>query len=230
MTQAPTDAPSCPPEILEWLPWYVDDGLAESQRGAVEAHAAQCEACRAEIAMLSGAMPEHEAPGADAVFADVLARIEASGVVAGHEVAARGPRVPAPAHRAPPRTMTRDRRPPLGRIAAAASALLVVAAAGWLAHDFARPDRGSVYRTATDAGAGTGAATGSELDVVFLPDVSIDRINTDLRAIGAVVVAGPSEAGRYRVRLPAGATPAAAAAMLRAEGSGVATFAEPVRP
>ena len=51
---------SCPPEILDWIPWYAEDALAETQRGAVEAHAAQCEECRKELAMLSGG-PDHSA-------------------------------------------------------------------------------------------------------------------------------------------------------------------------
>jgi hypothetical protein len=71
---------------------------------------------------------------------------------------------------------------------------------------------------------------GVQLDVVFRSDVGIERINTDLRALGAVVVGGPSQAGRYRVTLPEGSDASAAAAMLRAEGRGVASFAEPLRP
>nr|MDJ0869635.1 zf-HC2 domain-containing protein [Myxococcota bacterium] len=72
---------TCPDEILEWIPWYPDQGLTPSQRGAVEAHAAGCTACREEISVLQGsAAPTIELPDAERVFAQVLARIEDDGV------------------------------------------------------------------------------------------------------------------------------------------------------
>lgn len=221
--------PTCPPEILDWLPWYADDGLPESQRGAVEAHAAQCEACRTELAMLAGdTIPETDAPDAAQVFAKVLARIEASSESG--SVPATGHLVPAPARRAPLRPSSRPLRSRAFSRIAAAAALVLVGAIGWLSHDWVVGDAANVYRTASGPTAATTGADGAQLDVVFRPGISIERINTDLRALGAVMVSGPSEAGRYRVALPAGSNPAAAAAMLRTEGTGVATFAEPVRP
>jgi Putative zinc-finger len=221
---------TCPPEILDWLPWYADDGLPESQRGAVEAHAAQCEACRTELAMLAGDVrPEVDAPDADRVFAKVLARIEASGGDVG-SVPAAGHLVPAPARRAPLRPTSRPLRSRAMSRLAAAAALVLVGAIGWLSHDWVVRRSDDVYQTASGPADPVGASNGVLLDVVFRTGISIERINTDLRALGAVMVSGPSEAGRYRVALPAGSNPAAAAAMLRAEATGVATFAEPVRP
>lgn len=221
----PTDS-TCPPEILDWLPWYADDGLSERQRGAVEAHASGCEPCRTEIAMLRGnAIPEIEAPEWEPAFAKVLARIEAAGPEA--SAVAGGHRVPAPARRAPRRASGPLRSRVFSRIAAAA-ALVAVGAIGWLANEWATPQDAAVYQTAS--GPDAIAAGGLQVDVVFRTDVPIARVTKDLRALGAVVVSGPSEAGRYRLALPAGSNPAAAAAMLRAEESGVATFAEPVRP
>lgn len=220
---------TCPPEILDWLPWYADDGLPESQRGSVEAHAAQCEACRTELAMLAGdTMPVTDAPDADQVFSKVLARIEAAGESG--SVPAAGHLVPAPARRAPLRPSSRPLRSRVTSRIAAAAALVLVGAIGWLSHDWVMRDAADVYRTASGPAATLPGADGVQLDVVFRAGISIERINTDLRALGAVMVSGPSEAGRYRVSLPAGSNPAAAAAMLRTEGTGVATFAEPVRP
>jgi hypothetical protein len=225
------NAMTCPPEILEWLAWYADDALPDAQRGAVEAHAAECAECRAELAMLAGAgAPLLDAPHADQVFEKVLARIEAAGVgggaveVGGHRTASQARHAPL---RAPLRA-SRERR--IGRIAAAAALLVAVASAGWLARDLAGVD--AIYRTASGpaATAPAGATSSAQLDVVFRADASVDRINTNLRALGAVVVSGPSQAGRYRLALPAGSDAAAAAAMLRAEDTGVASFAEPVLP
>jgi hypothetical protein len=219
---------TCPPEILDWLPWYADDGLSESQRGAVEAHAAQCEACRTELAMLAGdAMPATDAPDAEQVFAKVLARIESA--TEPSSVPATGHLVPAPARRAPLRPSSRPLRSRVAARLAAAAALALVGAIGWLSHAWVSHGGDAAYRTASGPAAVV-PANGEQLDVVFRPGVSIERINTDLRAIGAVVISGPSEAGRFRVALPGGSNPAAAAAMLRAEATGVATFAEPVHP
>jgi len=221
---------TCPPEILDWLPWYADDGLSESQRGAVEAHAAQCEACRAELAILAGApAPSIDLPDAEQVFAKVLARMESAEDV--HSVPAAGHLVPAPARRTPPRPSARPLRTRVASRLVAAAALALVGTIGWLSHAWVSRGVDGKYHTATGPDSTAAIATdGGQLDVVFRPGVSIERINTDLRAIGAVVISGPSEAGRYRVALPAAANPAAAAAMLRAEATGVATFAEPVHP
>ena len=65
-------ATGCPPDILELLPWYPDEGLTDAERGAVEAHAACCAECRREI---HGAFGETDLP-ADAPAAErVLARV-----------------------------------------------------------------------------------------------------------------------------------------------------------
>lgn len=222
----------CPEEVLEWIPWYAEDALAESQRGAVESHAAQCEACRFELAMLSGGpAPSATAPDPDPVFARVLARIEAEDVATA-PIRVGTHLAPPAARRAPLLHRShRSGKRSLLQIAASIALLLGVGAAGWFANSAIAPRTDSVYRTASDAGATpvTGAS-GVQVDVVFLSDVSIERINTDLRALGAVIVAGPSQAGRYRIALPEGADASAAVAMLRAEGRGVASFAEPLRP
>ena len=222
----------CPQEILDWIPWYPEDSLAEAQRGAVEAHAAQCEECRIELAMLQGGPPPSGAvPDPDPVFARVLARIEAEGVDNG-PVRVGAHLAPAAARRAPllQRSHRSDGRS-RWRIAASAVLMLGMGAAGWFLNAAIAPHADALYSTASDPGSAAPAvASGVQLDVVFLGDAGIDRINTDLRALGAVVVSGPSPAGRYRIALPEGANASAAIAMLRAEGRGVASFAEPLRP
>ena len=45
---------ACPPDVLEWIPWYPDQGLNDRQRGTVEAHAAGCADCREEISLVLG--------------------------------------------------------------------------------------------------------------------------------------------------------------------------------
>src|SRR5437867_1258557 len=67
----------CPEAILASIPWY-PDGLTPDECGALEAHAADCRACRAELAFVRGdEEPEIELPDVERVYARVLARISA---------------------------------------------------------------------------------------------------------------------------------------------------------
>jgi hypothetical protein len=87
-------------------------------------------------------------------------------------------------------------------------------------------DRGEpVYRTAGETP--TLATEQPVLDVVFRDDADARRIRAALRAVNGQIVAGPTELGRYRVRLGAGADARAAAHALAAEEAGVAVYAEP---
>lgn len=233
MTLRETD--SCPAEILEWIAWYPDGGLSDEHRGAVEAHAATCAACREELAVLAG---RSEAPVAPAdperLFARVLALVEAEGLATpGRSPALAGLASPAPSlrQRAPARRTAVPWSRGVAQVAAAAAAVLLVGAlGGWLGRDLVgvrEPEAEPVYVTASEASA---AGDALALDVVFRSDATAERIQTALRGLGAELVSGPSPLGRYRVELPPGADASAAAALLRAEGTGVASFAEPLRP
>src|SRR5882762_3936369 len=69
--------PNCPEAILASIPWY-PDGLNADECGAVEAHAADCRACRAELAFLRGdEEPTIELPDPERFYARVLERIAA---------------------------------------------------------------------------------------------------------------------------------------------------------
>ncbi len=69
----------CPENILGWIPWYADGGLSAQQKGQVEAHAAECSDCRAELDIVSGAPFEidMELPDPDRLFREITQRIEA---------------------------------------------------------------------------------------------------------------------------------------------------------
>src|SRR5262245_52950151 len=68
----------CPEAILASIPWY-PAGLTPEECGAVEAHAADCRECRAELSFLRGdEEPEVELPDAERVYSRVLARISAA--------------------------------------------------------------------------------------------------------------------------------------------------------
>jgi hypothetical protein len=69
----------CPESVLGWIPWYADGGLTAREKGAVEAHAAECGDCRAELDIVAG-MPWSfdgiELPDADRLFGEIRSRIE----------------------------------------------------------------------------------------------------------------------------------------------------------
>jgi hypothetical protein len=76
---------------------------------------------------------------------------------------------------------------------------------------------------------GTASADGALLRVVFNPETSAAQVQTLLRSVGAQVVAGPTEAGVYTLRLerkPDESAVAQALSQVRADGSVV--FAEHV--
>jgi hypothetical protein len=69
----------CPQDVLAWIPWYPDGGLTEREKGAIEAHAALCSECRAELDIVSGApwaIDGIELPDADRLFDEITARID----------------------------------------------------------------------------------------------------------------------------------------------------------
>lgn len=208
------DAMRCPEDVLGWIPSYPDEGLSEAQRGAVEAHAASCQRCRDEIALVLGeAQPQVDPAETEAAFARVLARTRG---------AERAPAV-RPATPRPRRRMT-----PRARLAVAAVLALAFAGVGALGALALRHESAPVYRTAAEPEAVVGDRP--LLDVVFRDAADARQIRAALRAVNGQIVAGPTELGRYRVRLGVGADARAAARALAAEDAGVAVYAEPVHP
>lgn len=228
--------PPCPPRILEWIAWYPDGGLTGAQRGAVEVHAADCAACREELAILAErADATASPPDPDHLFERVLARIEASAVTEGPNAVAPAVarEAASPLRRAPARNRRALSWQHRGAIVAAGFALVALAGAlGWLGRDWVRPvdnaGAGEIYRTASESVPTPGP--GVAIDVVFRSETSAEQIHTVLRGLGATVAMGPTELGRFRLALPPGSDARAAAALLRAEGTGVASYAEPVHP
>jgi len=69
----------CPENVLGWIPWYADGGLSAQQKGQVEAHAAECSDCRAELDIVAGAPFEIDMvlPDPDRLFREITERIDA---------------------------------------------------------------------------------------------------------------------------------------------------------
>ncbi len=207
----------CPDEILAAIPWYPSE-LDESTRGEVESHAAQCSACREEIAFVhDGAPVEVDLENRDRVYAKLLERIEK------HE--GSSPRV-APLPKVEPRR--RDLRMSWPLALAASLALAVVSGSlGVAGSQWFEATPAPVYESASAAETTPAAVDLPALEVVFRADARAEAIHSALRAIGGQIVSGPTQLGVYRVQLAADADLNAAARMLRGEELGVATFAEP---
>jgi hypothetical protein len=199
---------ACPEEILASIPWY-PEGLTAEECGAVEAHAADCRECRAELAFMRGdEEPAIELPDAERVYARVLDRISGDGSQA--ESTAR--RVGRAA---------RQVSVAAGLLVAVISGTLTTGAI-WVVREV------PTYGTAA-ADASAIIAAGPNLEVVFRPDATMSEIREALSQAGASVIAGPTPFGVYRLRLAPGRDVSAAIGALREEGRGVATFAEPSR-
>jgi hypothetical protein len=203
-----SNATVCPEEILASIPWY-PDGLTAEECGAVEAHAADCRACRAELAFMRGdEEPAIELPDAERVYARVLDRITGDGS---------------------PAESTAQRVGRAARQVSMAAGLLVAVISGTLTTGAIWVVREApTYGTAA-ADASAISAAGPNLEVVFRADASVSEIYEVLRQVGASVISGPTQLGVYRLRLAPGSDVSAAIGVLREEGRGVATFAEPSR-
>lgn len=225
MPEAGSRETTCPPEILALIPWYPDGTLSSTERGAVEAHAAGCAACREEIRALGGTFDppgDVEVPPAARVLARVLERIDA------YEAAGRPGVRPAPPIAMPRPSAAARRSAWTTRPLALAATLALALAVGALAViSFPQLFGVEPYRTA--AMAEETRASGPIVEIIPRDEVSAAELGAALRAVQGELVAGPmGTLGRYRVRLPDGADAAAAAAKLRAKDGGIASYAEPL--
>ena len=228
-------AQTCPPGVLDLLPWYPDEGLTSEERGVVEAHAATCRECRREILDgFHGAKLSADAPSPERVLARVFERIALGGATQGDAAStllrvdptlAPLPIRAAPRRETPPRLAGRRRRLRATAWAAAAAVTLAVGSLTTLAAMRLTRTATPVYETAAVQ---RDAAAGAQVEVILRDDVSAGQVRSVLSTLGAEIVAGPTALGRYQLRLPTGSDAAVTASALRAEGTGIATFAEPL--
>jgi hypothetical protein len=172
-----TDSPPLPhSRAFELLPWLVNGTLAGAERAAVETHARACIACRRELKEQQRLHAALRAHGAADVSAEAgFDRLE-------RDLAA---------------SATRRRR--LAAIApfavSAAAGLAVLAILLWLT-PLPQLDDGDYRTLATPP-----ATSAPLLDVVFAEDTTAAQMQALLDDIGGEIVAGPSELGRYSIRV-----------------------------
>jgi hypothetical protein len=174
------DSESSHSRAFELLPWLVNGTLAGAERDAVEAHARTCIACRRELKQqqrLYSAMRGRDTAdvSAEAGFDQLSRDLDDSARVRRRYAAVA----------------------PFG--IAAAAGLAVLAILLWFT-PLPDIDRAG-YRTLA-----TPATTAAPLlDVVFAEDTTAAEMRALLDGIGGEIVAGPTELGRYSVRVPASA-------------------------
>jgi hypothetical protein len=166
---------------LELLPWLVNGTLTGDDREAVEQHARACIACRRE---LKEQQRLHAAVRARRTV-DVSAEAGFDRLNAELDTAAAAVR---PRWRARFATAA-----PFAVAAAAGMAMLAILL--WLTP---LPELGdNEYSTLATPSVGNAAL----LDIVFADDTTAAQIQELLDDIGGTIVAGPSELGRYSVRI-----------------------------
>jgi hypothetical protein len=240
----PTTVEGCADAAASLLPWFVNETLSAEDRGRVEAHLADCASCRAELAAerhIRTLLRQPEAVQAvpQLGLRKLLARIdEERPLMAGqHAVADVTPvHTTHMAHSAPPPGLTgarRVRRPWRTALTPWLAAAVVVEAIGLgvLGAQSAHQRNGlesASYSTMTAIA--PSVTDGPGFRVVFTPGMTLIELRDVLRAQRLVVVAGPSEAGVFTLRLAGGATDAGAStdALVTLRADPRVRFAEPV--
>jgi hypothetical protein len=166
-------------QALELLPWFVNGTLTDVERAGVERHVRNCLPCRVALQeqhQLAGLLKQQPTVplSAEVGFERLLAEIDAA--------------------RRPQREV-RTRR--LARFAAITALAASLALAAWLLTVGSDTRREATFVTTSQPG---DADVG--LDIVFAPQVSEAELRALIQGIDGVITGGPSEIGRYRVRLP----------------------------
>jgi len=206
----------CPEAILAAIPWY-PDGLTREERGDVEAHAADCRACRAELSFLLEEEEEEaaiEIPDSEAVYARLLERIAES-----DDGDLDAPASPAPEWL---RRFSETARGPISM----AAGLMIALVSGMLTSGVIWTVRVVPAYESASAAPPEVSTGGPYLQVVFDEGATAAEMNERLRAVRGSVVSGPTPRGVYQVRLAPGSDVEAALDLLRGEARGVIAFAE----
>lgn len=181
-------------ECWKSLPWFVTGRLSAHDQQRIERHLEECAACRAELAeqrelCLHIRRDEPLLLAPQASLQKMLARIDQGEVAMPGDddatiepVAARSPR--------PRRWLA---------VAAAVQTIVIVFLLALVGRQTAEDMTAPKFNTLANPGAPT--AHGPILRVVFKPDTQAAQMQSLLRSVRAQVVAGPTEAGVYTLRL-----------------------------
>ena len=210
---------------LRLLPWLLNGSLDADERAFVDGHVQGCTRCQSELEALRGLMAACERTDGEVLPPPAFARLRA-------RIETDEPRI-ASSWRARLSALARGWREAPGWLRAAAcvqTVLLLAFAAVWsLREPPATPQ--PAYRS-LGSGAVAGAAVPGEvrLLLVFTPETDQDSTRRLLRASGARIVDGPSDAGGYVIAIEAPRAAAARDALRAADGVQLVEVLEPGTP
>ena len=166
-------------EAEELLPWYATGQLDAADRARVERHLYSCASCRKQLGVERQLIDEFQAmtPEVESGWARLKARIEP-------------PRPARPAQAAGPGFLA-DLRALISRPAVAALAAAQMAAlafGGWLV---------VLSQPAYHALGSAPEPTAANVIVIFRADATVDDVRDTLKAAGASIVNGPTDADAY---------------------------------
>ena len=190
-------------DVIELLPWFVNGTLGEQEAALVEAHVHECVRC------FSLLQQERQLHG--------LLSAESSTPIASavHGFERLRPKLEPDARRAREEAGRRWRSPE-GFALAAGLAALAVAVIIWERFDNAPPVDAGEFETLS----APTAATSRTVDIIFAPALMETEMRILLQSVGAVIVNGPTDIGRYTIRIdqsPDGLEPDAVVERLRAD-------------
>jgi hypothetical protein len=182
------------------LPWFVTGRLSKDDSQRIERHLEACAACRAELAEqrelcmhVRRGEPVMLAPQAS--LQKMLARLD--------DDASTEFGIEMPPEAASDVTATKQHKPVGYRWLAVAAAVQTVAIGLLLTLLWQQTSQVmTAPRFATLSSSSAIPANGTLLRVVFKPETTVDDVKALLLSLDAQVIAGPTEAGVYTLRLP----------------------------
>lgn len=175
---------SCHETVVELLPWFVNGSLGEQETALVEAHVHECVQC------FSLLQQERHLHGL--LSAESPATISS----AAHGFERLRPRLEPDVDLGGKRATRRWRRAE-GLALAAGLAAVAVTVLVWQRFDDAQLTGAGEFETLSEPT----AAMSRAVDIIFTPELLETEMRSLLQASGAVIVNGPTELGRYTIRI-----------------------------
>jgi hypothetical protein len=181
-------------ECWKLLPWIANESASANELARIEQHLHDCKQCQEELEFqrqLRNAIRAEEAVvlAPQTSLQKLMQRIDSA-----EDEQTDGP--------APPQAVARAATPRAPRWLAIAAAVQGVVITALLTALWWQQSRDTMTESRfTTLTTQTVAARGAVIRVVFAGDTALDEVNQVLHSIDAQVVAGPSEAGVYTLRL-----------------------------
>ena len=212
----------------QMMPWFVTGRLSASDAQRVERHLEECAACREELAE-QRALSLHVRRDEPLLLAPqsslqkMMARIDASMPVSG-QIDDESLTTTSE----PPRRSGRSRSYRWLAIAAGIQAVAIAALLTLVLRQ--TTDEITAPRFSTLSSPSAASGPGAMFRVVFKPETSAAQIQALLHSVKAQVIAGPSEAGVYTLRLSEAPDADAVQKLSQVRADGSVIFAERLAP